>query len=82
MKNARQTLMDMNINGAVVSVIIERERDGDVEVLLQTRWKPDHDPVYSGTLEIPAWHRVLRKHLYRGQARGVGRDWPESDQFR
>ena len=38
----------------IVSAIIERQRDGEIEVLVQTRWKPDKDPKYSGTLEIPA----------------------------
>lgn len=37
-----------------VGAIIEREVQGEVEVLIQTRWKPDNDPVYSGTLEFPA----------------------------
>jgi len=47
MEDVKQKLMDMNIYGVVVSVIIERERDEGVEVLLQTRRKPDRDPVYS-----------------------------------
>lgn len=34
--------------------IIERIHDGEKEVLMQTRWKPARDPVYSGTLEFPA----------------------------
>jgi len=34
--------------------IIEREHDGKKEILMQTRWKPARDPVYSGTLEFPA----------------------------
>jgi len=35
--------------------IIERTLgNGDVELLLQTRWKPEKDPVYSGTFEFPA----------------------------
>jgi ubiquinone/menaquinone biosynthesis C-methylase UbiE/8-oxo-dGTP pyrophosphatase MutT (NUDIX family) len=35
--------------------IIERTlNNGDVELLLQTRWKPEKDPVYSGTFEFPA----------------------------
>lgn len=38
----------------VVSAIIERERDGIKEILLQTRWKAKSDPKYSGTFEIPA----------------------------
>jgi hypothetical protein len=28
----------------IVSAVIERERDGEIEVLVQTRWKPDKDP--------------------------------------
>lgn len=42
------------INIPVVSAIIERVRNGETEILIQTRWKPEHDPVYSGTMEIPA----------------------------
>ncbi len=38
----------------VVSAIIERVHEGKTQVLVQTRWKPDRDPVYSGTLEIAA----------------------------
>ncbi|WKZ24900.1 MAG: NUDIX hydrolase [Patescibacteria group bacterium] len=38
----------------VVSAIIEREHNGETEILMQTRWKPEKDPEYSGTLEIPA----------------------------
>lgn len=34
--------------------IIERDNDGQKEILMQTRWKPHADPVYSGTLEFPA----------------------------
>lgn len=34
--------------------IIERVQNGEEEVLMQTRWKPHADPVYSGTLEFPA----------------------------
>lgn len=41
-------------NIPVVSAIIERVRNNETEILIQTRWKPNHDPVYSGTLEIPA----------------------------
>ena len=41
-------------NTTVVSAIIERVRNGETKTLIQTRWKPAHDPVYSGTLEIPA----------------------------
>jgi len=34
--------------------IIERLHNGERQLLLQTRWKPERDPVYSGTLEFPA----------------------------
>lgn len=34
--------------------IIERVEGNKKQVLLQTRWKPERDPVYSGTLEFPA----------------------------
>ncbi len=37
-----------------VGGIIERNNDGEREVLIQTRWKPNRDPIYSGTLEFPA----------------------------
>ncbi|MFH1401234.1 MAG: NUDIX hydrolase [Nanoarchaeota archaeon] len=41
-------------NLPTVCAIIERTRDGVKEVLIQTRWKPDADPRYSGRIEIPA----------------------------
>ncbi len=44
----------ITINIPIVSAIIERQHNGKTQVLVQTRWKPDRDPVYSGTLEIPA----------------------------
>lgn len=34
--------------------IIERTHNGTKELLLQTRWKPHTDPLYSGTFEFPA----------------------------
>lgn len=37
-----------------VGGIIERTNNGEVELLIQTRWKPERDPIYSGTLEFPA----------------------------
>jgi SAM-dependent methyltransferase len=36
-----------------VGAIIERENNGNREVLIQTRWKPTSDPLYSGTFEFP-----------------------------
>lgn len=37
-----------------VAGIVERTHDGVKEVLLQTRWQPNADTLYSGTLEFPA----------------------------
>lgn len=37
-----------------VGAIVERDNKGLKEVLLQIRWKPQADPLYSGTLEFPA----------------------------
>lgn len=37
-----------------VGAIIERENNGNVELLIQTRWKPNSDPIYTGTFEFPA----------------------------
>lgn len=37
----------------MVSCIIEREHKGQIEVLIQTRWKPHEDPIYSGLFELP-----------------------------
>jgi len=38
----------------VVSAIIQRSNNGETEILVQTRWKPDEDPKYLGCLEIAA----------------------------
>ncbi len=36
------------------AAIIERERNGEIELLVQTRYKPNNDPLYTGTIEFPA----------------------------
>lgn len=71
MKDAKKQLLDMNINGTVVSVIVEREHDGEVKVLVQTRCKPERDPVYSGTLEIPAGGIESYENVYEAARREV-----------
>jgi 8-oxo-dGTP pyrophosphatase MutT (NUDIX family) len=58
-------------NIAVVSAIIERERNGQLEVLLQTRWKPQRDPTFSGLLEIPAGWIKSRENVYDALKREV-----------
>lgn len=37
-----------------VGAIIERENNGKKQILVQTRWKPEYDARYTGTIEIPA----------------------------
>lgn len=75
METARKQLLDMNINGAVVSVIVERVHNGEIEVLVQTRWKPERDAVYSGTLEIPAGGIGSYENIYDAARREV---WEET----
>jgi 8-oxo-dGTP diphosphatase len=67
----RAHLERLDLNVAFVSAIVERERDGEREVLVQTRWKPDADPVYSGTLEIPAGGIHAYEDVYAALAREV-----------
>jgi len=37
-----------------VSAIVEQEKDGETEVLVQTRWRPQAEWNYHNTIEIPA----------------------------
>lgn len=39
---------------AIVSAILEKVEDGQRKIFVQTRWKPQKSPAYSGMLEIPA----------------------------
>jgi 8-oxo-dGTP diphosphatase len=52
---------EQNLPG--VSMIIERQNQGEKEILIQTRWKPQRDPKYSGTIEIPAGAIELRENV-------------------
>ncbi len=67
--NSMQTHPETNI--PVVSAIIERVRDGKTEILVQTRWKPERDPIYSGTLEIPAGWIDKYENVYDALRREV-----------
>jgi 8-oxo-dGTP pyrophosphatase MutT (NUDIX family) len=58
-------------NLPVVSAIIERTRNGETEILVQTRWKPDRDPKYSGTLEIAAGVIEKYENVYDALRREV-----------
>jgi 8-oxo-dGTP pyrophosphatase MutT (NUDIX family) len=57
--------------GATVSAIIERLHDGEWEVLLQTRWKPEEDAKYSGLLEIPGGRMEYGEDVYTTLKREV-----------
>ncbi len=67
----RKTIKSLNLNFSLVSAIIEREREGETEVLVQTRWKPQADPLYSGTLEIPAGAMNQYENVYDAITREV-----------
>jgi 8-oxo-dGTP diphosphatase len=55
----------------IVSAIIERQRGDAREILVQIRWKPEKDPVYSGTFEIPAGGIELHESVYDALKREV-----------
>ena len=59
------------VNIPIVSAIIEREHNGEKEILVQTRWKPERDPLYSGTLEIPAGGMHVYENVYDAVKREV-----------
>ena len=58
-------------NIPIISAIIEREHSGQTEVLIQTRWKPKKDPVYSGAFEIPAGWIETYENIYDALKREV-----------
>lgn len=58
-------------NVPMVSAIIERDHEGEKEILVQTRCKPDRDPHYSGTLEIPAGGMHRYENVYDAVQREV-----------
>lgn len=61
----------LDVNVPIVSAIIEREHEGEKEILIQTRWKPEKDPLYSGTLEIPAGGIHTYENVYDAVKREV-----------
>jgi 8-oxo-dGTP diphosphatase len=64
-------LEKLNMSIPVVSALIEREHEGETEILVQTRWKPEFDPKYSGTLEIPAGWIDRYENVYDAVKREV-----------
>jgi len=57
--------------GATVSAIIERFHEGEWQVLLQTRWKPEEDAKHSGLLEIPGGRIEVGEDVYTALKREV-----------
>lgn len=62
--------MDQNPR-VVVSAILTRKRNNATEVFLQTRWKPDASPTYSGMLEIPAGGIEAYENIYDALRREI-----------
>jgi len=56
--------MGTSLSRPVISAIIERKKNGKKQILVATRWKPKKDPIYSGTLEIPAGHIDEFENVY------------------
>lgn len=55
----------------IISAILTRQENGQTEVFLQTRWKPDVSPAYSGLLEIPAGGIDAYENVYDALRREV-----------
>jgi 8-oxo-dGTP pyrophosphatase MutT (NUDIX family) len=55
----------------IVSAIVERQREKLTEILIQIRWKPKQDPIYSGMFEIPAGTVGLYENVYDALMREV-----------
>jgi 8-oxo-dGTP pyrophosphatase MutT (NUDIX family) len=62
----------LGINIPIVSAVVERiNENGEKEILVQTRWQPESDPKYSGTLELQAGWMQYREDVYEAIKREV-----------
>lgn len=61
----------INICLPTVSAVIERDNNGQTEILLQTRNKPTIDPIYTGRFEIPSGFIHRYEDAYRAMEREV-----------
>ena len=81
-----KNLDELEISIPVVSAIVERLHNEKVEVLIQTRWQPESDLKYSGTLEIPSgWigkyetvYDALRREVFEETGLTVVKIKPET----
>lgn len=48
----------------IISAILTRKENNQTEVFIQTRWKPDVSPTYSGLYEIPAGGIDAYENIY------------------
>ena len=56
---------------AVISAILEKVENGERKIFVQTRWKPNVSPTYSGLLEIPAGGVEAYEDVYDALKREV-----------
>jgi len=63
----------LGINIPIVSAIVERfnEEANETEILVQTRWQPEFDKKYSGTLELQAGWMKSYENVYDAIRREV-----------
>jgi len=67
----KKLIDQINVCIPVVSAIVERINNGEKEILIQTRRKPERDPKYSGTIEIPAGWIDRYENIYDALKREV-----------
>ena len=55
----------------IISAILFQKKDGYPKIFLQTRWKPNVSPTYSGMIEIPAGNIDAYENVYDALRREV-----------
>lgn len=56
---------------AIVSAILLKKQEGEFKFFLQTRWKPQISPTYSGMIEIPAGGIDAYENVYDALKREI-----------
>jgi 8-oxo-dGTP diphosphatase len=62
---------DNKPNQVVISAILEKIINGKIHIFVQTRWKPQVSPTYTGLLEIPAGAVEPYENIYDALYREV-----------